>query len=75
MDGSVLPQYLLLVQSRGVCLQPLSALLADCPVAGETARVLHGFFNEKPAHPLPCALCPGAVGGCNLLPPPPSSSA
>lgn len=56
---------------RGVCLQPLSALLADCPVAGETARTLHAFFNEKPSRPLPCAMCPGEVGGCALLPPPP----
>ncbi|CAM9600716.1 unnamed protein product [Pylaiella littoralis] len=59
---------------RGVCLQPLSALLADCPVAGETARTLHDFINEKPSRPLPCAMCPGVMGGCSLLPPPPPPS-
>ncbi|CAN0328451.1 unnamed protein product, partial [Ectocarpus sp. 12 AP-2014] len=52
---------------RGVCLQPLSALLSDCPIAGDTAATLHAFFNEKPAAPLPCAMCPGAAGGCRLL--------
>ncbi|CAM9300252.1 unnamed protein product [Ectocarpus sp. 13 AM-2016] len=52
---------------RGVCLQPLSALLSDCPIAGETAATLHAFFNEKSAAPLPCAMCPGAAGGCRLL--------
>ncbi|CAN0484855.1 unnamed protein product [Laminaria digitata] len=58
---------------RGICLQPLSALLADCPVAGETARTLHAFFNEKPEPPLPCAMCPGAAGGgCRLLQPSPT---
>ncbi|CAN0380188.1 unnamed protein product, partial [Ectocarpus fasciculatus] len=60
---------------RGVCLQPLSALLSDCPIAGETAAALHAFFNEKPAAPPPpCAMCPGAAGGCRLLgtPLPPS---
>ncbi|CAM9596142.1 unnamed protein product [Scytosiphon promiscuus] len=61
---------------RGVCLQPLSALLANCPIEGETARTLHAFFNERPVPPpLPCVMCPGASAGCLLLPlSPPSSS-
>ncbi|CAM9095569.1 unnamed protein product [Ascophyllum nodosum] len=53
---------------RGVCLQPLSGLLADCPIAGDTARLVHAFFNEKPVPPLPCTMCPGEAGGCRLLP-------
>ncbi|CAN0155558.1 unnamed protein product, partial [Hapterophycus canaliculatus] len=60
---------------RGVCLQPLSALLADCPIEGETARTLHAFFNDRPVPPpLPCVMCPGAPAGCRLLPSPPPFS-
>lgn len=63
-----LPPSHVTAHDRSVCLQPLSSLLSDCPIAGETARLVHAFFNEKPSPPLPCTMCPGEPGGCRLLP-------